>query len=47
MPRRLAAISLAGYRAGFVAGDQAVVAELLAVRKHAGMMMPTPDSAAG
>lgn len=34
--------SLAGYRAGFVAGDPAVVAELLAVRKHAGMMMPTP-----
>ena len=32
--------SLAGYRAGFVAGDQAVVAELLAVRKHAGMMVP-------
>jgi succinyldiaminopimelate transaminase len=34
--------SLAGYRAGFVAGDKALVAELLAVRKHAGMMMPTP-----
>ena len=34
--------SLAGYRAGFVAGDRAVIAELLAVRKHAGMMMPTP-----
>ena len=34
--------SLAGYRAGFVAGDAALVAELLAVRKHAGMMMPTP-----
>lgn len=38
--------SLAGYRAGFVAGDRAVVAELLAVRKHAGMMMPTPVQAA-
>ena len=38
--------SLAGYRAGFVAGDQAVVAELLAVRKHAGMMVPTPVQAA-
>jgi succinyldiaminopimelate transaminase len=38
--------SLAGYRAGFVAGDPAVVAELLAVRKHAGMMMPTPVQAA-
>ena len=34
--------SLAGYRAGFVAGDPGVVAELLAVRKHAGMMVPTP-----
>lgn len=38
--------SLAGYRAGFLAGDPAVVAELLAVRKHAGMMMPTPVQAA-
>jgi succinyldiaminopimelate transaminase len=38
--------SLAGYRAGFVAGDTAVVAELLAVRKHAGMMVPTPVQAA-
>jgi succinyldiaminopimelate transaminase len=38
--------SLAGYRSGFVAGDPAVVAELLAVRKHAGMMVPTPVQAA-
>jgi succinyldiaminopimelate transaminase len=38
--------SLAGYRAGFVAGDPAVVAELLAVRKHAGMIVPTPVQAA-
>src|SRR5580693_2157921 len=38
--------SLAGYRAGFVAGDESVVAELLAVRKHAGMMVPTPVQAA-
>jgi succinyldiaminopimelate transaminase len=38
--------SMAGYRAGFVAGDPAVVAELLAVRKHAGMMVPTPVQAA-
>jgi succinyldiaminopimelate transaminase len=38
--------SLAGYRAGLVAGDPGVVAELLAVRKHAGMMMPTPVQAA-
>jgi succinyldiaminopimelate transaminase len=38
--------SLAGYRAGFVAGDADVIAELLAVRRHAGMMMPTPVQAA-
>ncbi|TDH52500.1 succinyldiaminopimelate transaminase [Mycobacterium talmoniae] len=38
--------SLAGYRAGFVAGDPHLVAELLAVRKHAGMMVPTPVQAA-
>lgn len=38
--------SLAGYRAGFVAGDAGVVAELLAVRKHAGMMVPGPIQAA-
>ncbi len=38
--------SLAGYRAGLVAGDATVVAELLAVRKHAGMMVPTPIQAA-
>ncbi|BBX95489.1 succinyldiaminopimelate transaminase [Mycobacterium lacus] len=38
--------SLAGYRAGLVAGDPGVVAELLAVRKHAGMMVPTPVQAA-
>jgi succinyldiaminopimelate transaminase len=38
--------SLAGYRAGFVVGDPRVVAELLAVRRHAGMMVPTPVQAA-
>lgn len=38
--------NLAGYRAGFVAGDPAVVGELLAVRKHAGMIMPAPVQAA-
>ena len=38
--------NLAGYRAGFVAGDEAVVAELLAVRKHAGLMVPSPIQAA-
>jgi succinyldiaminopimelate transaminase len=34
--------SLAGYRAGFVTGDPALVAGLLQVRKHAGMIMPRP-----
>ncbi len=34
--------NLAGYRAGFVAGDPGVVADLLAVRKHAGMIVPRP-----
>ncbi|MGH8868014.1 MAG: succinyldiaminopimelate transaminase [Actinomycetes bacterium] len=38
--------SMAGYRAAFVAGDPALVGELLAVRKHAGMMVPTPVQAA-
>ena len=38
--------SLAGYRAGFVAGDPTLVGELLAVRKHAGMMVPTPVQSA-
>nr|WP_209896223.1 succinyldiaminopimelate transaminase [Brachybacterium fresconis] len=34
--------NLAGYRAAFVAGDPALVGELLAVRKQAGMMLPAP-----
>jgi succinyldiaminopimelate transaminase len=38
--------NLAGYRAGFVAGDPALVAGLLAVRKQAGMMVPRPVQAA-
>jgi aspartate/methionine/tyrosine aminotransferase len=38
--------NLAGYRAGFVAGDPAIVGELLAVRKHAGFMVPAPVQAA-
>jgi succinyldiaminopimelate transaminase len=32
--------SLASYRAGFVTGDPALVARLLEVRKHAGMIVP-------
>nr|WP_285618901.1 succinyldiaminopimelate transaminase [Actinoallomurus iriomotensis] len=38
--------NLAGYRAGFVAGDPVLVKELLEVRKHAGMIMPAPVQAA-
>ena len=35
--------NLAGYRCAFVAGDRAVVAELLAVRKNLGLIMPGPQ----
>jgi succinyldiaminopimelate transaminase len=38
--------NLAGYRFGFAAGDPAVIARLLEVRKHAGMMVPSPIQAA-
>lgn len=38
--------NLAGYRAAFVAGDPGLVGELLAVRKHAGMILPAPVQAA-
>jgi succinyldiaminopimelate transaminase len=38
--------NLAGYRAGFVAGDPALVASLLEIRKHAGLIMPGPVQAA-
>jgi succinyldiaminopimelate transaminase len=38
--------NLAGYRAGFVTGDPALVKELLEVRKHAGMIVPAPVQAA-
>ncbi|MGH3493510.1 MAG: succinyldiaminopimelate transaminase, partial [Sciscionella sp.] len=34
--------NLAGYRAGFVTGDPALVARLLTVRKHAGLIVPRP-----
>lgn len=33
--------NMASYRSGFVVGDPELVGELLAVRKHAGLMMPT------
>lgn len=38
--------NLAGYRAAFVAGDVELVRSLLAVRKHAGMIVPAPVQAA-
>ncbi len=38
--------NLAGYRCAFAAGDPAVVAELLAVRKNLGLMMPGPQQRA-
>jgi len=34
--------NLAGYRAGFLGGDRELVTRLLAVRKHAGMIVPRP-----
>jgi succinyldiaminopimelate transaminase len=38
--------NLAGYRAGFLAGDPTLVARLLELRKHAGMIVPAPVQAA-
>jgi len=38
--------NLAGYRAAFTAGDPSLVAALLEVRKHAGLMVPGPVQAA-
>jgi succinyldiaminopimelate transaminase len=38
--------NLAGYRAGFVTGDLALVTQLLNVRKHAGLIVPGPVQAA-
>jgi succinyldiaminopimelate transaminase len=38
--------NMAGYRAGFVAGDPRIVSGLLEVRKHAGLMVPGPVQAA-
>jgi aspartate/methionine/tyrosine aminotransferase len=37
---------MAGYRGAFVTGDPSLVADLLEVRKHAGMMVPRPVQAA-
>jgi succinyldiaminopimelate transaminase len=38
--------NLAGYRAGFVAGSSDLIDEILAVRKHIGLMPPAPVQAA-
>lgn len=38
--------NLAGYRAGFVAGCSDLISEILAVRKHIGLMPPAPVQAA-
>jgi succinyldiaminopimelate transaminase len=38
--------NLAGYRAGFVAGDANLVRDLLEVRRHAGLIVPGPVQAA-
>ena len=34
--------SMAGYRAAFIVGDSALIAQILEVRKHAGMMVSLP-----
>lgn len=34
--------NLAGYRSGALLGDAALVADVVALRKHAGMLVPTP-----
>lgn len=34
--------NLAGYRAAFIAGDSSIIARLLEIRKHMGMMVPQP-----
>ena len=34
--------SMAGYRAAFIVGDPLLIARILEVRKHAGMMVPLP-----
>jgi succinyldiaminopimelate transaminase len=38
--------NMAGYRCGFLTGDPELIAALLEVRKHAGMLMPAPVQAA-
>lgn len=38
--------SMAGYRAGILAGDAPLVADIIEVRKHSGLLMPAPVQAA-
>lgn len=38
--------NVAGYRAAFIAGDRAIMANLVNSRKHAGMIVPAPVQAA-
>lgn len=38
--------NLAGYRAAFVAGDEALIGSLANIRKHLGLMLPAPVQAA-
>jgi succinyldiaminopimelate transaminase len=39
--------NMAGYRLGFVSGDPQLVAQLTALRKHLGLIVPAPVQAAG
>lgn len=38
--------NMAGYRGGYIAGDEQLCMELLGLRKHSGMMLPGPVQAA-
>ena len=38
--------NMAGYRAGFVTGDTALISDLHEIRRHAGMIVPAPVQAA-
>lgn len=38
--------NMAGYRAGFISGDPELIGSLLALRRHLGLIMPTPIQAA-
>jgi len=38
--------NMAGYRAGFISGDRALIDRLLALRRHLGLILPTPIQAA-